>query len=389
MALENLLIAITFICIFLQVYHFVLYPALISVAARFASKPESTPSDVQLVSLVISAFNERGIIEEKLANSAALSPLPCEIIVVADGSDDGTERVAEEFSTNKLPVRVIFDPVRRGKAAAMQRGFAASSGDVLLFSDANAMYSVDTIGAVIRAFDRERVAVVSGVKHVFAPRERDGDGVAASDGLYWQLERTIRLNETRLGCTVAVVGELLAIRRRDWTGIPDGIVNDDSWLAMSAIARGRDVVCAPEAESWEASSTTGVDEIVRRRRINAGRLKLVFRREIWPLSRPWPLLAFVSHKVMRLFLPILFVFGLVGSAALALWVGSSIFCALAALHFAFLLLGSVGLFGRGSLKSWIGSQISAHILRSYWAAFLAFWDIMKGRDFVLWEKIAR
>lgn len=375
--------------ILLQVYHFMIYPVLVEVLSRWRrpSRPPMKPD--ASVSLIILAFNERGVIIEKLQNSIALAPPPQEIIIVADGSEDGTDELADRFHSTTARIRVLFDPVRRGKAAAMERGVEAANGEILLFSDANAIYAKGTVAAICRGFDRDEVAVVSGVKHIIKEEAADRDGVAASDGLYWRLEHALRVAETRLGCTVAVVGEVLAVRSSDWVPIPKDVVNDDAWIAMSAIARGYDVVCVPEAESWERASQTGAEEVARRRRINAGRLKMVLRNDIWPISRPWPLFAFVSHKILRLFLPVFFVVSLVGSLALCFLIGSATWILISALHLLFLLFGLLGATNSSFLGSWAGARLSAHILRSYWAVTLAFWDVAKGRDFILWDKIAR
>ena len=233
------------------------------------------------------------------------------------------------------------------------------------------------------------MAVVSGVKHIVKEGVSDRDGVAASDGLYWRLEQALRVAETRLGCTVAVVGEVLAVRSCDWLPIPKGVVNDDAWIAMSSIARGYSVVCAPKAESWERASPTGREEMARRRRINAGRLKLALRTDIWPMSRPWPLFAFVSHKILRLLLPVFFFVSLFGSLGLCFLTGSTSWILIAALHVFFLFFGLLGTTKHSFLGSWAGARLFAHILRSYWAATLALWDVAMGRDFVLWDKIAR
>ncbi|WP_413717406.1 glycosyltransferase [Silicimonas sp. MF1-12-2] len=381
--------SLVLVCIFLQAYHFVLYPIGIALAARMAPVRRAAGAEGGSVSLIISALNERGIIVKKLENSVSLEPPPLEIIVVADGSDDGTETVAEAFESVQIPVKVLFDPVRRGKASAMQRGVEASSGELLLFSDANAIYGKNAIEAIRLGFDRESVVVVSGVKHVLARGATDKDGVAVSDGVYWRIEKRLRVDETRLGCTVAVVGEILALRREAWRPIPKAVVNDDAWIAMSAICHGGDVICAPDAESWEEASPSGPEEFKRRRRINAGRLKLVMDREVWPLQRLWPLFAFVSHKVLRLFLPFLFMIGLVAASAVALATGSIFFGTLVVLHLIALSVGLIGMTGVAPFGTWIGARVAAHILRAYLAAALAFFDVLKGRDFVLWEKIAR
>jgi glycosyltransferase involved in cell wall biosynthesis len=84
------------------------------------------------ISCVICAFNEAGKIGEVL-NAVRGDPLVLEIIVVDDGSTDGTAAVVSQFSD----VRLISYPVNRGKTCALARGIAAARGDYLLLLDAD------------------------------------------------------------------------------------------------------------------------------------------------------------------------------------------------------------------------------------------------------------
>ncbi|MDA7429630.1 glycosyltransferase [Primorskyibacter aestuariivivens] len=356
-------------------------------------RPGSKAQESPAISVIICGYNEAGVIAGKLANTMALRPLPHEIVVVADGSEDGTERVAQEVAIgdSPVPVRVLFSPERRGKAHAMNRGAQAAVADILCFTDANAMLSPDALAQLAAKFGDPSVALVSGAKHVHAAPTGIGGSVATGDSAYWRYESFIRQQESRLGATVAAVGELTAIRARDWTGIPPGVVNDDAWLAMHMLSRGRNVRYAPDAHSWEeASAATGL-EVERRRRINTGRLKLIFRKDVWPLRRPFVMIAFLSHKVLRLVLPFLFVVSWLSSAGLWLsdgaWSGAMGVIALA--HLAVVLAAALhpGLQRIG--KRWKPASIAFHILSSYAAIVLAWLDLAKRKDAVLWSKPAR
>ena len=92
------------------------------------------------VSVVIPCFNERGTIEQ-IARAVRAAPLNnVEIIVVDDGSTDGTTEVLKE-KVAPIVDRILYQPRNRGKGAALRTGFAAASGDVILVQDADIEYN--------------------------------------------------------------------------------------------------------------------------------------------------------------------------------------------------------------------------------------------------------
>ena len=91
------------------------------------------------VSIVIPCYNERNTIE-KIVETVRNAPLENkEIVIVDDGSQDGTQSVLEE-RISQIVDQIIYHPVNRGKGAALRSGFAAASGDIILVQDADLEY---------------------------------------------------------------------------------------------------------------------------------------------------------------------------------------------------------------------------------------------------------
>src|SRR3990172_6623168 len=100
-----------------------------------------------LVSVVMPVFNERATIEEIIARVLAV-PLRIELIVVDDGSTDGTRDVLQSLATTR-PFTLLLQPKNAGKGAALRRGFAAVTGEVVVIQDADLEYSPEEFPQLI------------------------------------------------------------------------------------------------------------------------------------------------------------------------------------------------------------------------------------------------
>ncbi len=382
---------LTIFCLGVQLYHYAGYPLLLGLLAWLkGGQGDDTTAGVPGLSLsmVICAHNEAGVIAGKIANCRALDPAPDEVLIVDDGSTDGTAEVAAAVIGASDRIRLVSKPDRGGKSAAMTYGAGLASGDILLFSDASEMYERAAIRWLVAEFADPGVAVVSGAHRVKPPTLTEaGYLVGATEGLYWRYEDFIRRKESRLGATVASVGSMLAVRRSDWQGLPAGTVNDDAWLTMTALARGRNVRFAHRAIGWERANARSRDEHVRRRRIAAGRVLLILKPEVWPLRRPAVLAAFLSHKVLRLVLPVAMVGGgLANLGAVLLNPDHGLFVALLLLQLAVAGLAIIGRIGEALGRKWKLPHLAYHVVQSNLMVLLAILDVLAGRSFLKWDK---
>jgi biofilm PGA synthesis N-glycosyltransferase PgaC len=252
-----------------------------------------------MVSFIVLAYNEADVIEEKLRNSQALEyPRDkLELMVVADGSDDGTPELARRFGG----VHVLHEPERRGKLAAMNRGAGAARGEILVFSDANNDYAPEALRELVAPFADRSVGVVTGRKAI-----DDGSGrpLDRAEGLYWRYESRLKEWQSAIGYVTGVAGEILAFRRDAFQSPPVGTMNDDFAQALLAAIDGWRVVYASRAVSLERASATIGDEAIRRSRLVTGRWQAL--RMLLPVMlrrRPALALHVVSHKGLRPLVP--------------------------------------------------------------------------------------
>ncbi|MEA2645114.1 MAG: hypothetical protein QOE92_197 [Chloroflexota bacterium] len=116
----------------------------------------SDPATQPDLSVVVPAYNERNRLPPSLrAIDAYLRErgLPGELIVVDDGSSDGTAAMVEEMVEEGLALRLIRHPENRGKGAAVRTGMLAATGRLVLFTDADLSTPIADVERLAAALD--------------------------------------------------------------------------------------------------------------------------------------------------------------------------------------------------------------------------------------------
>ena len=120
------------------------------------------------VSVVIPVYNEIGTIEEIISRIHAVQ-LEKEIIIVDDGSTDGTRKRLKEISKGKENVRIFYHNRNRGKGAALRTGFEAVTGDIIIVQDADLEYNPREYPMLLEPILDDRADVVYGSRFLGGP----------------------------------------------------------------------------------------------------------------------------------------------------------------------------------------------------------------------------
>jgi glycosyltransferase involved in cell wall biosynthesis len=113
-----------------------------------------------LLSVVMPCYNERETIEEIVRRVLAV-PIRTELIIVDDGSKDGTRDILQNLA-RELPIKLVFQPANGGKGAALRRGFQEVTGDLVVIQDADLEYSPEEFPQLIELICQGRADVVYG-----------------------------------------------------------------------------------------------------------------------------------------------------------------------------------------------------------------------------------
>lgn len=365
-------------------YAYLGYGLAIAVVSRFVNKPVVHSEHLPPVTLLIAAYNEEDVIAEKIENSLTLD-YPSdrlEILVVADGSRDGTCEVVRRYADRG--VRLEYSPERRGKIHAVNRTVPMATGEIIAFSDANSMFNRDALKKLVRNFGDPSVALVAGEKRI----ANDDGTVSDGEGLYWRYESALKRLDSRVSSVMGAAGEIFAIRKERWEDpAPDSII-EDFILSMGLVRDGYRVVYEPEAVSLEEASPNAAEEFKRKVRIVAGGWQAVVR--LWPLMTPkYGLVAFqfVSHRVLRwVLVPFLLPLILLANVALA---AQPLYLGLLAAQVLFYSLAAIGYTLERQGKKWKPAYLPFFFTFLNYAALCGAWRFFTKTQAVTWEKVKR
>ena len=300
------------LCIALVAWAYAGYPLLAALLARrYGHAPFQNDADCEHVTVVVAAFDEEARIAARVRDILE-QDYPADrlqVLVVSDGSRDGTARAAANIDDER--VRVLDLPHNVGKAAALTLAMRQVNTPLVAFTDVRQRFSPGALRALCAPFADPSVGAVSGELVIAAADHGTGEGV----GLYWRMEKRLRSDEARLGWLHGVSGSIHALRRALFVAIPAGTVLDDMWMPLQVLRSGHRVWMAREALAFDRASHSVDEEFQRKLRTLAGNWQLI-RRLPWlanPFANP-VFFAWFSHKFLRLLVPWALLVALAASA---------------------------------------------------------------------------
>ena len=294
------------LCLALVFYTYLGYAVVLWALVRlkrlfgFQQQEPQLPDDDSLlprVTLMICAYNEQDIVEEKMANIRQLS-YPADrlcVMWVTDGSTDATNDLLAHYPE----ITLVYSPERLGKAAAMQHGLSVNESEIVVFTDANTMLNAEALREIVRQMMKPGVSCVSGEKRVRARHQ--GQAAAEGEGIYWKYESTLKRWDSELYSAMGAAGELFAVRMEHYKAAPSNALLDDFMISMLMVKDGHRIAYTSQAYASEYGSANVQEESKRKRRIAAGGLQSIWwlRSLMNPFRHPRVFFQFISHRVLR------------------------------------------------------------------------------------------
>lgn len=253
--LLTLFFALGFTCFAVGLLTLAYYPLALIFALRRRKLPVFE-SNTPLVSIVVPGYNEEKVIGHCVDSILASDYPRREIILVDDGSTDGTLNEMRRYE--KTPGVVVIGKPNGGKASALNAGLARAAGEVIFFVDADGIFAPNTISEMLKGFESERVGAVCG-----------NDSPVNLDRLQTRLANLqthvgtgfVRRALATLNCLPIISGNIGAFRRGvlEKTGpFIEGFIGEDLELTWRVHKAGYRVAFQPWATVYaEVPSTLG------------------------------------------------------------------------------------------------------------------------------------
>lgn len=282
-------------------YLYVGFPMLLAAGAKLFARPVRKASITPFVSLLVPAYNEAEVIEEKLAACRELD-YPAdrlEVVVASDGSSDRTAELVAPHADGER-VRLLAFERNRGKLAVLNEVVPQLRGEIVVFSDAASMPSPNAVRDLVSNFADPDVGAVSGVYRI---EKRDSHDLGRPAGFYWRYETWIKQKEAEIGSILGAHGALYAIRRALYPRLEPTVINDDYVIPMRIRRAGWRVAYEPLAVAVEeAQEMGGFGRRIRIQTGNVEQLGEIFG-FLWPPKQWLTLFFLLSHKAGRMLGP--------------------------------------------------------------------------------------
>lgn len=334
------------------------------------------------VTLVVTAHNEARRIKEKIENMLQIDypREKIEIIIVSDGSTDGTDDIVRSFEDRG--VRLLRIAERQGKHFGQGRGIRNATSEIIVFSDATTFLERNAIRKIVRNFADSTIGVVSGWD------QARGENLAQSgEGAYVQYEMKLRELEGSVGSLVGASGCFFAIRKelaRDW--IND--MSSDFYMPIIAHMNGFRTIPEKEAIGYYELAGNPQKEFTRKVRTVLHGIEVLFHfSEILNVFKYGSYsLQMISHKLMRWLAPFALLILLVANVSL-LDDGSLYRLTMAGQLCLYIMAGAAALYP--TLQKIVFFKVPFFFVMVNISIILAWVQYLKGEKQVVWEATQR
>ncbi|MBN1252261.1 MAG: glycosyltransferase [Bacteroidales bacterium] len=321
----NLILELIFWLSVLSIFHsYLFYPLIIYLLSLNKSQNQivySEISELPKISIIMAVYNEEKIIKKKI-ESVINSNYPkqkLEFFIGSDASIDSTDKIIEEYIKKYDFIKYKRFENRSGKIKIINNLSKNIDSEIIIFTDANAIFDKDSIFQIIKHFKNDKIALVGGrlINSKFSK-----EGISIQENSYMELEFNLKHREGILwGTIMGAFGAFYAIRKSKFNPPPDNFFVDDFYISLKAIQQeNNNSILEMKAIAYEDVSGKINAEFKRKVRISIGNFqnlsifypKLISKRKGLSFS-------LLSHKVLRWLSPVFIITSFISAIILAFY----------------------------------------------------------------------
>jgi len=395
----NVLILILYFSFMMLFWQFIGYPLLMYIITKVKSLHEEDSAYKPFVSILVPAYNEEKNIQARINNLIELDYDKdfYEIIIVESGSSDNTFSVVQKYISEHIDnpqIKIVREIERKGKASAINFGKTYAKGDIILVTDANAVFDKNVLKFMMPHFEDQKIGAVSG-RFILSNSENE---IVNSSSFYWNLEALMRKGESLLDSVCLFHGEINAWRK-DIVKADTCALSEDLDMSIKIRKAGYKICYEPKALVFEKGPTTNQEQIKQKKRTALGTIQNLFKHKYYLLKSVnfYCFLIIPSHKYLQVLSPF-FLISFVSSIVLLLSFGEYqyvtkflLFTSMVSLILLMYLLKIINVEDTNKNIKKVGkfhpARIAWYVLLHEYLVLLAWKDFILGKYSVLWEKV--
>lgn len=309
-SLNNILLLIIFLNIFLIIYIFFIYPILLFIISSFKKNDNLAHTDLlgtenlPEITIVIAAYNEENNIEDAI-NSIFHDGYPhnkLKVLIGIDGKTDNTD-IKIQGLQKQYPDRIEYRILTHGgKNSVLNQIIPLVTTKYFMVMDADLRLRKNTIEKLVSPMQNTSTGIVIANINISHGTNQTNAG-SLGERTYQKFETYIRSAETKIKSTVNAFICLLC-KTELFEKIPNALVCDDLFFVLLSNYKHKRVIFREDAIIDEISSKSLHGEVRRRERMVAGSLSTI--KHFWKLLLPsygWTAFFLWSHKLLRYFIP--------------------------------------------------------------------------------------
>ena len=277
----------------LLLYTYFGYPLILIILAKIRLKQVIKADITPTVTLIIPAFNEEKVIKGKIENSLEIGypKDKLQIIIATEGCTDHTNDIVRGYKDQGI---VLMDFVeQKGKSSLYFRTVPHAKGDIIIFSDADAILHKEAVRNIVKNFNDERIGCVEGTLKDSVKKD------IQAEGIFRRYELFVKRLETGLFSSLGVTGALFAIRKNLYNPINESR-GDDFEISARILINGSGVISDFESVVYHPFASN-LNEFSRLIRIISFYLPsmIILLSEAMKKKKFFVVIQIVSRKLLR------------------------------------------------------------------------------------------